>query len=258
MRPNARLAVWSIALPALTLVVGFLLRGWTIGPASPSSSASPIIVTQVVQQQVTRVVEVVITATPGPAQLARAAGVPAQAVAPIQAVAPTTAAATPTPIPPTPVPPTATRIPPTATPIPPTPVPPTPTAIHGTVNLAGKVASDIPGTLVAPPVTVNSVLDRDTKPRDVYAIQLQAGEQLTVTLKGAKLYYYEVWMANPGSTTVATNDPNKFTGAELQLYSCGNPKGCSTDFTPATTGVYYLAVSERDSAVPYTLQLATQ
>jgi hypothetical protein len=46
------------------------------------------------------------------------------------------------------------------------------------INMVGKVASDLPGTPLQLCQGVTSVIDRNTRPVDVYSVQLQAGQSV--------------------------------------------------------------------------------
>lgn len=175
--------------------------------------------------------EVVVTATPN---LALAA------IPPTRIVAATIA-------------PRATAVPtalPTSTPVPSPTTAPTATALTGTRNLAGKVPDDIPGVLVAPGITISSVVDQHTKPRDVYAIRLAAGQvlQFSVTVRTA-LFSYAIEIADPDLVSFASSAWHGSTFCGYYNISC------SDSFTPAANGTYYLAVVALDSNVPYTLRL---
>ena len=130
-------------------------------------------------------------------------------------------------------------------------VPPTATALTGSLHLAGKVPSDIPGVLVAPGTTISSVVDQQTKPRDVYAVQLAAGQTLQLNL-GVKagLFAYRIEIANPDAVSFATG---VWHGQTLCDYYNAS---CQAAFSPAVAGTYYVAVVALDSTVAYTLHLS--
>jgi hypothetical protein len=69
---------------------------------------------------------------------------------------------------------------PSATPTP-TPTPP-PTPIIGTVKLPGKVALDLPGTLVASGAKVTSIVDHANHQTEYFSIQLTVGESLAISV----------------------------------------------------------------------------
>jgi hypothetical protein len=135
----------------------------------------------------------------------------------------------------------------------PTPAPTaTPRPYTGTVNLSGKVASDIPGTLVALPVTVTSVIDQNTKPRDVYAVALAAGTTLRIDLK-IGFAWSRMIVANPGSTSLDNDE-----GTLLWDYGaiCCFDRSGTYSFTAAVSGTYYVAFSTKDTSQRYTLKLS--
>lgn len=139
---------------------------------------------------------------------------------------------------------TATPVPATATP---TPLPPTPTPITGNVNLTGRVASDIAGTLIAPEITVISVVDRNTKPRDVYDLYLTAGQTLELVVDAPYRYWF--YIANPGSLSF---DRDRWTGRKFCAIGCAGTSEAT--FYPAVSGTYYLAVSTDSEAIRYSLR----
>jgi hypothetical protein len=126
---------------------------------------------------------------------------------------------------------------------------PAPTPSPGPLDLAGRAASDIPGTLVSLPVTITSVLDGDTKPRDVLRVHLQAGQALLIVVDSV----VSLDIANPDSRSFATRDA--YTGPWLCGPGCYPPP---KKFVAAVTGDYYVAVSTYQSAVPYTLALSIE
>ena len=76
----------------------------------------------------------------------------------------------------------------------PSPAPPSP--VTGTVDLAGEIATDLPGTLVAPGATVTSRLDLKRRPAEYYAIELAAGQTLHVDVE-AQCCYQALSIAYP-------------------------------------------------------------
>lgn len=121
------------------------------------------------------------------------------------------------------------------------------TPIVGDVNLTGQVANDIPGTLVAVGANITSVVDKNTKPRDVYAISLMAGDVYHIDFT-VDINVLSVVIANPESKSF---DYDRFTGLDFCYY-------CSSDrrqFAPAVSGVYYLSVSTTWPAAQYTFRV---
>jgi hypothetical protein len=108
----------------------------------------------------------------------------------------------------------------------------------------------MPGVLVAPGIAISSVVDQHTKPRDVYAIRLAAGQvlQVSVSIQPGQ-HSYGVWIADPD---MASFEANPLHGSTLCAYESIS---CSDSFTPAASGTYYLGVVALSSNVPYTLRL---
>ena len=123
------------------------------------------------------------------------------------------------------------------TPAPPaaTPAPATPAngVITGTVNVTGTAPSDIPGLLIGPGAKVTSVVDANLKPRDVYSIDLVAGNTYLVTRDNGGT---EIWLANPGSKSFKRSDT--WQGSHV----CAFVNTDCWDITPAVSGRYFLAV----------------
>lgn len=136
---------------------------------------------------------------------------------------------------------------PSATPPSISPTPCTPQT--GTINLAGKVDSDIPGTPLCLETTVSSVIDFDTKKYDVYAVQLKAGDQVRFALNTSHTVI--AILLNPDSKSMAENDISR--AFSENAYS--NPKW-QRDFTPATSGTYYFVVQAVFSGESYTLKIS--
>ena len=142
-------------------------------------------------------------------------------------------------------PPTATTVPPTNTARPPTATTMSPTNVSrsSTIqlspcaegNMIGRVANDIPGTKVCLGETVSSVLDEPMRHRDVYAIDLTAGEEVRFTLTSdhGTLYFH---LYNLGSKSI-----------ESQSYSEAISDGTSSkwvkEFIPAVSGTYFVSLA---------------
>jgi hypothetical protein len=138
-------------------------------------------------------------------------------------------------------PPADVPAPPAAAPPPPAAAP-APTPITGTVDLTGKAASAAPGTLIAVGATITSVIDSTTKPQDFFAIPLSAGVtyHFFYSSKGYPNLAAGVYptLLNPDGKTTAIN------GA-----------GNLADFTPATTGIYYINQVAQGSGLRYTFSV---
>ncbi len=112
------------------------------------------------------------------------------------------------------------------------PAPAVPTA--GTMNLTGRVASDIPGTQIALGSTVSSVVDYNTKLHDVYAIDLVAGQGVRFTVSNDDGYLY-LGLYNPSSQSIETNRVSP-------AFTANGSGKWVRDFTPAVSGTYYFAI----------------
>jgi len=129
-------------------------------------------------------------------------------------------------------------------------VTPPPPESPGPLLLAGKIASDIPGTLVSLPTTITSVIDRDTKPRDVLRVHLDAGQTLALSMQSNGDYY--IYIANPGSKSFSNSG---YTGPNVCYGTCPS---APVTYVAAVTGDYYVDVATSMSAMPYTLALSIQ
>jgi hypothetical protein len=112
------------------------------------------------------------------------------------------------------------------------------------------VASDVPGTPLAVGGEVSSIVDVNTKPRDVYAIELAAGQEVVFTLSGPSEEIY-VQLANPDTESF---DDTALTYAFYQDLPVD--LGWRHTFLPAVSGTYYLSVAARHSSQPYTVSVA--
>lgn len=124
------------------------------------------------------------------------------------------------------------------------------TPTSGILNVAGKVPSDIPGMNLDMGTTVYSVVSQNSKPRDVYAISLQAGRTLYLDISVDGCLALDLY--NPGSASIGRQDYSDayFWGA------CNS--GWQGSFTPAISGTYYLAVNSRGDSNPYNLRVSQQ
>jgi len=114
-------------------------------------------------------------------------------------------------------------------------------------NVPGnQVASDIPGTKLAVGNTSASVVDANTKKRDVYAIDLTAGQEVRFAVSTSGYVY--VGLANPGSKSFETRSTS-------ETFSDSASSKWVRDFTPAVSGMYYFAVSSNQSGQRYTLSV---
>jgi len=119
-----------------------------------------------------------------------------------------------------------------------------------TVNLAGKVANDVPGTSLAPGTTVTSVIDVAAKRRDVYAVSLAAGQTLQVDTD-ANRWDYSVLLLPPGTTSVQQ------VSAVQGTLLCSTASSCHKTAPIATSGTYLLMVEASGPGVQYILWVTT-
>lgn len=112
---------------------------------------------------------------------------------------------------------------------------------------SGEIASDVPGTPLQVDVPVSSVVDRDTKPRDIYSINLAARDVIRVTTEASNGIYIRIVM--PGALTIDDGDKDSL---------CVNSKECAANFNVATSGTYYVEVRTDYNGVAYTLHVDTQ
>lgn len=127
-----------------------------------------------------------------------------------------------------------------------------PTAVSGPANLAGKVASDFPGTKIGLDSPVTSVVDENTKEWDIYAIDLAAGQEIRLAISFGTEGCLNASLFNPGSKSL---DSGKNSEAFWQ-YWCSNSGDWKKNFTPATSGTYFIGVQARNSGVRYTLSVS--
>jgi hypothetical protein len=124
-------------------------------------------------------------------------------------------------------------------------------SLPSTSSSINQVADDIPGTNLSFGISQRLVVDKGTKPRDVYALSLSAGEEVLIKVTGhpGQLNFI---LAAPGSTSF---DNNRYTS----LYnSMGQytTSPWSYAFTPATSGTYYFAVNAWENhSQPYSVEV---
>lgn len=125
----------------------------------------------------------------------------------------------------------------------------TPTLAPAPVLSSGELAGDIPGTPLALGSSQGSVVDKATKPRDVYALNLTAGEEIQVKVTHQYGQYLHYQLANPGSNSFRTNSVSlAFTEKDYrELWSM--------NFAPPVTGTYHLAIIADASAQSYTISV---
>jgi hypothetical protein len=151
-------------------------------------------------------------------------------------------------------PPAPVAAPPAAAPPPPTPTPaPMATPIAGIANLTGKAGNDVQNaTLIAPGATITSVVDINTKPFDVYAINLSAGHRYLISTSTTNGYGGQGMAAlvlNPDATVANQS----FVLGGYHIPGCWSPAGADTcSFTVAVDGTYYIKMQASTSAENYT------
>lgn len=121
---------------------------------------------------------------------------------------------------------------------------------QGVTNLTAQVASDLPGTALTVGNAVTSVLDQGTKPRDVYALTLRAGQTLAVDLT-ADSADYDVLLLPPGAASVV-RAAGRFQGTRL----CAVGPACHATASIAAAGGYTLVVEASGPGLQYTLRTA--
>jgi hypothetical protein len=122
----------------------------------------------------------------------------------------------------------------------PTAVPPSPTP--GPINMVGQVASDTPGTPLQLGQAVTSVIDRDTRPVDVYSVQLQAGQSVRFQIQCNQNCSLSFW--NPNTR------PADRRSAVFRVWSAYNQEG-SREYTAAVGGTYPVSITTNSSSVRY-------
>ncbi|MGB0386022.1 MAG: hypothetical protein ACPGWR_14545 [Ardenticatenaceae bacterium] len=107
------------------------------------------------------------------------------------------------------------------------------------------VSDDIPGIPLEFGTPVTSVVDEDTKPREVYAVNLAAGQMLRVEIESDP--NVSVYIAKPGTKSF---DDTK--GEPL----CNGTRSCNKTFLAAVEGTYYLNVKTSQSGIGYTMTIS--
>lgn len=123
---------------------------------------------------------------------------------------------------------------------------PTTTSLPRVTALRG--AEDVPGVPLGLNQSVTSVVDMNTRPRDVFAINLTAGQAIDVRLDMGRGGYVDI--ANPGSPSLRTSETVTYGFQEHTL-----DEKLFMPFTPAVTGTYSVIVRASGTAQPYALTL---
>ena len=120
----------------------------------------------------------------------------------------------------------------------------TATGDNGSVPL---IATDIPGTPIQVGAATTSVIDYNTKPQDIFAVDLAVGQVVRVQLQASQGVDLDVYL--PGTVTIEQ-------GTKVNL--CSYDKDCLNAYTAAAAGQYFLRVRTRDTGTKYTLTVTTQ
>jgi len=134
--------------------------------------------------------------------------------------------------------------------------PPAAAPITGTADLTGKAGDDVAtATPIAVGATISSVLDRNTKPHDVFSIALTGGTSYQLFPNTTN------HMGGAGAITAFVLNPD--TSAALQWTLGGGCGGCGGGFlddkcypsaclfTPAASGTYYLKIDATGTGQKY-------
>jgi DNA-binding CsgD family transcriptional regulator len=118
---------------------------------------------------------------------------------------------------------------------------PTPTAVSpsptpGPINMVGQVASDTPGTPLQLGQAVTSVIDRDTRPVDVYSVQLQAGQSVRFRIQCNQHCNLSLW--NPNTIDVRSTA----VGADVFTVTSNSNREGFKVYTAAVDGTYPVSI----------------
>ena len=125
------------------------------------------------------------------------------------------------------------------------------------LKLAGRAASDLPGTPIDLGTTLTSVVDQSTKPIDVYSVHLGAGDKLGLDYQVPKSEDSVLEVYGPTTTTLlAAGDRSGYSGhingfAPNGLGTCpmyGTATSCHLDLSVAVGGPYYIVVDANGGA----------
>ena len=119
------------------------------------------------------------------------------------------------------------------------------------MNLAGKVASALPGTPLRLGQPVTSVVDQGAKPRDMYTVTLRAGQTFTVQVTAAGRTF-SVLLGAPGTFP-------SFAAASISTtILCSFQEPCQKAVPVAADGAYPLLIQAEGPALRYTLRATAQ
>jgi len=105
--------------------------------------------------------------------------------------------------------------------------------------------TDLAGTPLQPGNAVTSVVDQATKPRDVYALPVQAGQTLQVTVTATSSAY-----------GVTLDPPGALSGAG-SAFLCTSTQNCTATLPIAAAGTDLLVLQAYGPGIRYTLRTAT-
>ena len=109
------------------------------------------------------------------------------------------------------------------------------------------IANDVPGTTLALGSTAKSTIDRDSKPRDIYAMDLSAGQTLSIDVSSNK--NISVYIHKAGAVSI--NNSN-------YVEMCNYQTACTNTFLIPVTGTYYIQILARDSGLQYSLSTSVE
>lgn len=111
------------------------------------------------------------------------------------------------------------------------------------INMVGRVASDIPGTPLQLGQAVTSVIDKNTRPVDVYSIELDAGQSVRFRIQCNDFCSLSLW--NPNTINVRSSSAAVFT-----VRSHDNREGFEA-YTAAVDGTYLVSIRASRSGDRY-------
>lgn len=115
-------------------------------------------------------------------------------------------------------------------------------ALVPTTASPAVIANDVPGTPLAIGSIAKSTIDRDSKPRDIFAVDLSAGQTLSIDVTSNK--NISVYLHKAGAISI-----NNSSYVEM----CNYVAACKNSFLTPVTGIYYIQILARDSGVQYSL-----
>ena len=122
---------------------------------------------------------------------------------------------------------------------------PTECPISSPINMVGQVASDTPGTPLQLCQAVTSVIDKRTRPIDVYFIQLQAGQSVKFRIQCNEFCSLSLW--NPNTPNVRSTA----VGANVFTVRSHNNREDSKAYTAAVDGTYPVSIRASRSSDRY-------